>query len=193
MKVREPAASDWFKMRKLMACALETILWIGTPLLVLTAITAPDSRLWSVAGLGALGFVLAMGLGQHVFVRVLANQWRRRADRLGFDGEGRRIYLAARLCAIGSAVAAVLEEGAKFLLLLWILPATPHPLRAATALGVGHGGVEAVLFGLIIGAVGTLDIVIPDKMADLTLVGVRRSRPSDHLTGAAERLAILAV
>lgn len=169
----------------------ESIVLVGLPLWVMTALAADNPGVWFAVAMGFAAFAVAMVLGQQVLVRLLAKRLRRRADERGLTDEtARKAYLYRRILLPGSIIAGVFEETARLAFLTWLLPLAQSPWVTVVAFGLGHGGMESILVGLGVGVVGVLDTLMPTRVSKIELIGLRRQASQEHWVGIGERIGI---
>lgn len=123
--------------------ALNGLLMIAIPL-ALGLVLARRLRVgWGVFGVGALTFiasqVLHLPFNRYVLAAVI--------DRLGLAGAQQGLPLAMVALLVGLS-AGVFEEGARYLVYgFWVKKG--RSWRQALMFGAGHGGVEAILLGVL--------------------------------------------
>lgn len=139
-------------------------LMIGLPILLGWFIRRRYGIGWGVFALGALTFVLS----QVVHLPLNA--------ALGLLGGGRGVALwpLVPMALVAGLSAGICEEGARLLVLLF-LARHVRGWRAGLQYGAGHGGIEAIIFGLL-AAVNVVSLLATRSMGSLT-----QSLPPDAL------------
>jgi uncharacterized membrane protein YhfC len=114
---------------------------------------------WGLFGAGALTFIASQ-------VMHLPLNW-----ALGLLGGGRGVALwpLVPLALVAGLSAGVCEEGARWLVLRFFLKRA-RGWREALQFGAGHGGIEAIIFGLL--ALWTLTQMIALRSRDLAALGL---------------------
>ncbi len=137
---------------------------IGLPILLGWWIRRRYGIGWSVFALGALTFVLS----QVVHLPLNA--------ALGLLGGGRGVALwpLVPMALVAGLSAGICEEGARLLVLLF-LARHVRGWRAGLQYGAGHGGIEAIIFGLL-AAVNTVAL-----LASGSASGLAQSLPPEAL------------
>jgi len=184
VSVRPPVA-------KLFSNIAEAVILAATPILVVVSIDRREPVVWLGFWMGAAAFGLSWAVGQQVIFGTIQRRWGAVASaRIPEDPDLRRRYLYPRLIAVGAAIAGLSEQTARWLVLRILLDRTNSAWIVTVAAGLGHGGLEAMLLGVAVGAVGLLDVTRPARMKGVRLVGLRRYSAAEHWLAIAERVGV---
>jgi uncharacterized membrane protein YhfC len=129
---------------------------------------------WGLFGAGTLTFIASQ-------VVHLPLNW-----ALGLLGGGRGVALwpLVPLALVAGLSAGVCEEGARWLVLRFFLKRA-RGWREALQFGAGHGGIEAIIFGLL--ALINLVVILALRSLDLTALGIT-GNTADQVRAALDQL-----
>ena len=144
----EPAGFSWPIV--VTTAGIQLPLMILFPVALAWWLARRDRRAWRLVGFGALTFVLSQ-VGHIPFNLAIG---------LIGGGRGAALWPLPWLALAAGLSAGVFEEGARWLMLRFVLK-DARGWRAALQFGAGHGGCEAVIFGVLAAISFITMLIIP--------------------------------